>query len=137
MTRRPRSSASRSGAPVASRTAVERPTTVHTSLYLPGPVYEALRKIAYDERVKIHDVVIDGIDAALRRRGYPSIDNLKGKKGECEPGRSCRTSRYREAPCPPHRARPRTSRRGGRHALRLAQRARATRAVVQLHLVAG
>ena len=65
---------------VASRTAVERPTTVHTSLYLPEPVYEALRKIAYDERVKIHDVVIDGIDAALRRRGYPSIDNLKGKK---------------------------------------------------------
>jgi hypothetical protein len=45
-----------------------------------SPVYEALRKIAYDERVKIHDVVIEGIDAALRRRGYPSIDNLKGKK---------------------------------------------------------
>lgn len=62
---------------------------MHTSLYLPGSVYEALRKIAYDERVKIHDVVMDGIDGALRRRGYPSIDNLKGKKGDASgPGLS-------------------------------------------------
>jgi hypothetical protein len=80
-TRPRRNPAKRSGAPVASRTAVETPATVHTSLYLPGPVYEALRKIAYDERVKIHDVVIEGIDAALKRRDYPSIESLKaGKK---------------------------------------------------------
>jgi hypothetical protein len=73
--------ANRSGAPVASRTAVEGLATVHTSLHLPGPVYEALRKIAYDERIKIHDVVIEGIDAALKRRGYPSVEILKaGKK---------------------------------------------------------
>jgi hypothetical protein len=66
---------------VATRTVRETPITVHTSLYLPGPVYEALRRIAYDERVKIHDVVIEGIDAALKRRGYPSIESLKaGKK---------------------------------------------------------
>jgi len=43
---------------------------VHTSLYLPGPVHDATRKIAYDERIKIHDVVVEGIDAALKRRGY-------------------------------------------------------------------
>jgi hypothetical protein len=44
-------------------------------------VHDALRKIAYVERVKIHDVVIEGIDAALKRRGYPSIESLKvGKK---------------------------------------------------------
>jgi hypothetical protein len=35
---------------------------------LPEPVYEALRKIAFDERLKIHDVVLEGIDLALRRR---------------------------------------------------------------------
>ena len=41
---------------------------VHSSLYLPEPVYEALRKIAFEER-------------ALRRRGYPSIEGVKaGKK---------------------------------------------------------
>jgi hypothetical protein len=59
----------------------ERPSIVHSSLYLPEPVYEVLRKIAFDERLKIHDLVIEGIDAALRRRGYPSIESLKaGKK---------------------------------------------------------
>ena len=51
------------------------------SLYLPEPVYEALRKIDFGEQLKIHDVVLDGIDIALRPRGYPSIEGLKvGKK---------------------------------------------------------
>ncbi len=59
----------------------ERPSIVHSSLYLPEPVYEALRKIAFEERIKIHDVVLEGIDLALRRRGYPSVESLKaGKK---------------------------------------------------------
>jgi hypothetical protein len=81
MARRPRNPANRSGAPVASRTARETPATVHTSLYLPGPVHDAMRKVAYDERVKIHDLVIEGIDAVLKRRGYPSIEILRaGKK---------------------------------------------------------
>jgi hypothetical protein len=52
----------------------------HTSLYLPEPVYEALRKISFEERLKIHDVVLEGIDLALRLRGYPSIDSLTAKK---------------------------------------------------------
>jgi hypothetical protein len=43
-------------------------------------VYEALRKIAFDERVKIHYVVLEGIDVALRRRGYPSIEELTARK---------------------------------------------------------
>jgi hypothetical protein len=64
----------------AARKQTERPSIVHSSLYLPEPVYEALRKIAFDERVKIHDVVLEGIDLALRRRGYPSVKNLKGGK---------------------------------------------------------
>jgi hypothetical protein len=61
--------------------AAERPSVVHSSLYLPEPVYEALRKIAFEERLKIHDVVLEGIDLALRRRGYPSVERLKtGRK---------------------------------------------------------
>jgi len=59
----------------------ERPAVVHSSIYLSEPVYEALRKIAFEERLKIHDIVLEGIEAALRRRGYPSMENLKaGKK---------------------------------------------------------
>jgi hypothetical protein len=65
----------------AARKQTERPSMVHSSLYLPEPVYEALRKIAFDERLKIHDVVLEGIDLALRRRGYARIESLKaGKK---------------------------------------------------------
>jgi hypothetical protein len=65
----------------AARTPTERSSIVHSSLYLPEPVYEALRKIAFDERAKIHDIVLEGIDAALLRRGYPSVESLKaGKK---------------------------------------------------------
>jgi hypothetical protein len=46
-------------------------------MYLPEPVYEALRKIAFEERAKIHDLVMQGIEAVLRQRGYPSIHDLK------------------------------------------------------------
>jgi hypothetical protein len=71
----------RIGATSAARTPAERSSIVHSSLYLPEPVYEALRKIAFDERIKIHDLVLEGIDAVLRRRGYSSVENLKtGKK---------------------------------------------------------
>ena len=69
------------GATGAARKQTKRPSIVHTSLYLPEPVHEALRKIAFEERLKIHDVVLEGIDLALRRRGRPSIEGLKaGKK---------------------------------------------------------
>jgi hypothetical protein len=64
----------------AARKQTERPSIVHTSLYLPEPVYEALRRIAFEERLKIHDVVLEGIDLALRRHGYPSIESLVRKK---------------------------------------------------------
>jgi hypothetical protein len=60
--------------------AAERPGTVHSSLYLHPAVYDALREIAYTERLKIHAVVLEGIDAALRRRGYPSVEALKTGK---------------------------------------------------------
>ena len=59
---------------------MQRPAVIHSSLYLPEPVYEALRKIAFEERLKIHDLAIEGLDAVLRRRGYPSVESLKGGK---------------------------------------------------------
>jgi hypothetical protein len=51
------------------------------SLYLPEAVYEALRETAFHERCKIHDLVMEGIGLALKKRNYPSIDALKtGRK---------------------------------------------------------
>jgi hypothetical protein len=49
-----------------------RPGIVHTSVYLPETVYEALRVAAFRERRKIYDIVLEGIRLALgkrRRRG--------------------------------------------------------------------
>ena len=78
---RTRSTRKRTGATSEARRPKEGPSVIHSSIYLPEPVYEALRKIAFEERLKIHDLVLEGIDGALRRRGYPSIENLKaGKK---------------------------------------------------------
>jgi len=57
-----------------------RPGVVHSSLYLPEVVYEALRKVAFDERCKIHDLAMEGIGLALKKRGYPSLDELKAGK---------------------------------------------------------
>ncbi len=57
-----------------------RSAIVHSSLYLPEPVYEALREIAFKERLKMHDLVMEGIDAVLRKRGYPAVESLKAGK---------------------------------------------------------
>jgi hypothetical protein len=53
---------------------------VHSSVYLPEGVYEALRETAFKERCKIHDLVLQGIELALRKRGYPPIEELKAGK---------------------------------------------------------
>jgi hypothetical protein len=46
-----------------------RPGIIHSSIYLPEAVYEALRRAAFEERVKIHDIVLEGIQMAMRKRG--------------------------------------------------------------------
>ena len=80
MVKRPRTPPTTSGAPKEPAGRRLRPDIVHSSLYLPGPVYEALRETAFEERCKIHDLVMQGIDLALRKRGYPSFDDLKANR---------------------------------------------------------
>lgn len=58
----------------------QRPDVVHSSVYIPAAAYHALRKIAFDEDRKVHDIVIEGINAALTKRGYPSVGEFKAKK---------------------------------------------------------
>jgi hypothetical protein len=57
-----------SGATGKARSPVTRPTIVHTSVYLPQVMHDALRKAAFKERRKIHDIVLEGIELALRKR---------------------------------------------------------------------
>jgi hypothetical protein len=56
-----------------------RPGIVHTSIYLPDAIHEALRQVAFDERLKIHDLIMEGVELVLRKHGYPSIEDLKAK----------------------------------------------------------
>jgi hypothetical protein len=65
-TRNPRPAASAPAKPVGRQ---PRFGIVHTSLYLPEALYEGLRRAAFEERRKIHDVVLEGIQMALRKRG--------------------------------------------------------------------
>ena len=51
----------------------------HTSVYLPGAAYEALRQVAFDERRKIHDLLMEGVELALKKRGYPTLADMKAK----------------------------------------------------------
>jgi hypothetical protein len=50
--------------------------------YLPHPVYEQLRKLAFEERRKMHDYILEGLDRVFRDRGLPAIAELTGKRGE-------------------------------------------------------
>jgi hypothetical protein len=79
MAKRRRSLTPEKGVPAKAAGRQPRLDHVHSSLYLHDAIYEALRQVAFDERRKIHDVVIEGIGLALRKRGFPPIDELKVK----------------------------------------------------------
>jgi hypothetical protein len=42
----------------------------HTSVYIPRAAYERLREIAFHERKKIHDLIMEGVDATIAARGH-------------------------------------------------------------------
>jgi hypothetical protein len=48
-----------------------RPDVQHTSVYIPRGAYERLREIAFAERCKIHDLLMQGIDLVISERGHP------------------------------------------------------------------
>ena len=68
---------SKPDAPVEKPKRRARPEIVHTSVYIPRPVYQKLREIAFALDCKIHDIVMEGIDAALQKHGHASIAELK------------------------------------------------------------
>ena len=40
---------------------------------------EALRQVAFDERRKIHDLLMEGTELAPKKRGYPTLTELKAR----------------------------------------------------------
>jgi hypothetical protein len=55
----------------------KREGIVHTSIYVPRPVYQKLREIAFTQERKVHDIIMEGIDATLQKYGHPPIAALK------------------------------------------------------------
>ncbi len=80
MAKRTRSPGSARSAPAKPTARWSRPDIKHTSIYLPEAAYEALRRVAFDERCKIHDLLIEGVELALKKRGYPPIAEMKPKR---------------------------------------------------------
>lgn len=70
-------------APTAPVAAVQdsgnRPGVKQQTAYLPVPIYEQLRRLAFEERAKMHDYLIEGLDLVFRKRGLPGVNELKRK----------------------------------------------------------
>ena len=56
-----------------------RPGVKQQTVYLPLPVYEQLRRVAFDERVKMHQLLLEGLDRVFRERGLPGLDELRAR----------------------------------------------------------
>ena len=66
--------------PAASETpARRRPSVRQQTVYLPIPVYEQLRRLAFEERVKMHSLLMEGLDRVFRDRGLPGIAELRAR----------------------------------------------------------
>ena len=57
-----------------------RPRVKQQTAYLPLPVYEQVRRLAFEEHVKMHDFLMEGLDHVFKDRGLPSINDLIGKR---------------------------------------------------------
>jgi hypothetical protein len=79
MAKRRRSPVSGGSVPAKPAGLWTRPDIKHTSVYLPEAAYEALRQVAFDERRKIHDLLMEGVELALKKRGYPALADMKAK----------------------------------------------------------
>ena len=56
-----------------------RPGIRQQTAYLPEPVYEQLRKLAFEERQRMHHYLLEGLDRVFRDRGLLSVEELTGK----------------------------------------------------------
>ncbi|MCB8835816.1 hypothetical protein [Aurantimonas sp. VKM B-3413] len=73
--------------PEPAQTAAEAPQAkadkevIKTSTYLPRPVHDVLREIAFHERSKVHDLLMEGVEHVLKSRRHPSVAELKAQDG--------------------------------------------------------
>ena len=63
------------------RPSATKTRTVQQTLYLPPAVHDQLRELAFHERRKQHDLVLEGLDMLFRQRGLRPITELTKPKG--------------------------------------------------------
>jgi len=65
--------------PKVERRRTTKDATVQQTLYLPPAVHDQLRELAFSERVKMHALIMEGLDDVFRARGLKSVAELTGK----------------------------------------------------------
>jgi len=56
-----------------------RPGVKQQTAYLKLPIYEQLRRLAFEERAKMHDYLIEGLDLVFLKRGLPGVKELENE----------------------------------------------------------
>jgi hypothetical protein len=41
--------------------------------------HQIVRKVVFDERRKIHDLLMEGVELALKKRGYAALADMRAK----------------------------------------------------------
>jgi hypothetical protein len=59
-----------------ARRSATKAATVQQTVYLPPAVHEQLRELAFSERVKMHALIMEGLDAVFHARGLKPIKDL-------------------------------------------------------------
>jgi hypothetical protein len=67
-------------APKQARRSATKEATIQQTVYLPPSVHDQLRELAFAERVKMHALIMEGLDAVFKARGMKSIADLNGKR---------------------------------------------------------
>jgi hypothetical protein len=57
-----------------------KPTTIQQTVYLPPAVHDQLRELAFVERVKMHALLIEGLDLVFKARGLKPLSELTGNQ---------------------------------------------------------
>ncbi|MCX7087152.1 MAG: hypothetical protein NTV00_03760 [Methylococcales bacterium] len=56
-----------------------RPDVKQQTAYIPLPVYDQLRRLAFEEERKMHDYLMEGLDLVFKNRGLPAINEITRK----------------------------------------------------------
>lgn len=66
----------RSATAESTTTVKSKSDIVKQTVYLPAAVYEQLRQLAFEERKKMHDFLVEGLDRVFKDRGLKSYAEL-------------------------------------------------------------